>query len=177
MNTNAPIPLTPTSVLQAMLRRANGRLPGSKSVCGVCGKEDSRNAKSINDKCPIHKEVHEGKYVEQVERIEKVLGMDGTSLDQRTGFNAQIEWYSGRILKARQEHEAYVPDPKEEKSTPAQARGAGAALKFNESATAKILRECLALLGAKADAERDPEKLAAYVKGNLVLLLNEAAKK
>jgi hypothetical protein len=170
---NAPINLTPTSVLQAMLRRQNGRLPGSKSVCGVCGKEDSRNAKSINDKCPTHKEVHEGTYVEQVERINKLLGMDATSLDQRKHFNAQIEWYSGRILKAREEHEKYVPEPKEEQATGKAAPTATRVVAYKDSEVGAILRECLTLMGAKASAEYDPVALAKYVKGNITLLLNE----
>lgn len=173
MNTLTPPTLTPTSVLQAMLRRANGRLPGNKSVCGVCGKEDSRNAKSINDKCPTHKEVHEGKYVEQVERINKLLGLDSTSIDQRKHFNAQIEWYSGRILLARQEHEKYVPDPKEEQVTGKQVATGGKVVAYKDSEVGAVLRECLTLLGAKASAEYDPVKLAQYVKGNITLMLNE----
>jgi hypothetical protein len=173
MDTISNPTLTPTSVLLAMLRRTKGRAPGSKSICGVCGKENSRSDAKVDAKCPIHKEAHEGKdgvsYVELVAKLDQLLNRDSTSIDMRKNFNAQIDWYSQRLLLARQEHEAYVPDVKEPGAVKA-----GVTLpapKYADSDVAAALREILGMLGGKAENEPHPLKLAEYVKSNLRLLL------
>jgi hypothetical protein len=167
-----PRPLTPLANLSTILNRGKGREKGSMSRCSVCGKEDSRSDKRVDAKCPIHKRVHEEKLVERAAKLDKILLGGVIGLDERKDFNAQAEWIAQQILAARQEHEMYVPDEKEEGAhTPKLP-----ALKYEDSAVGAILRECLDMLGAKANAESNPETLAEYVRGNLRLLLADIKK-
>ncbi len=172
-----PAELTPMTALIAMNRR--GREPGGKNACGVCGKPETRNSERVNNACPTHKMVADRGIVKLAAQLEYKLSLRGhgeVDFATRKSFNAQLEYYAQAILKARLEHNAYIPPEPDAKAQGNVKAGAPTQIKYVDSAVGAVLRECLALLGAKASAEFDPLKLAGYVKGNIMLLIVEAQK-
>lgn len=163
----APSPsLTPMRDLVMLMNRNKGRDAGSISHCKVCGKEGATNHPKVNAKCPTHAKAVEEKWHERIKRIEYLLKSGTLDLVQSGQFNAQLTYIAQQLLKAREEHESYVPEEKEETTTRASAPPAA----INEHAVVVKIREVLSLLDAKADAEKDPVRLLDYVMGNIRLL-------
>ncbi len=170
--TQGPVQLTPETVLISLLRRGSkGREKGSVSSCNVCGKTDSRNHSALNEKCPTHAKAAAGKWTKKIEQLETLLNREIPFVD-RNDYNAQLKWYSDQLLIARHEHESYEPTEKEVATKPA-VRSIHTDEPKDASALGSALRECLALMGARADGEKDPMMLVSYIKGNINMLLQE----
>ena len=172
-DTKPPV-LTPMTVLLDVLNRGKkrGREEGSISTCAVCGKEHARNDKRLNtDKYPSHKLAHEGKYVERLARLNMILNGNLVDMVTRGVYNAEEDAIKRVLFMARKEHDSYVPEEKPEQTSKATVKQG--VTHINEHAVTTAIREILAMMGAKADAEKDPVKLLGYVKGNISLLQNQ----
>jgi len=174
--------LTPMTNLIRLLNPRKGREKGSVSRCNVCGLEDARNDQKLNDPRTAHGYAHTEKLTKRAEHLEKLLNASGTSLldlAQREQFNAEAALIASKIMAARKEHEKWQAEAPARAEAAARAGGKpvtvakAAPVHVNEHAVTVLAREILALMGAKADAERDPVKLLGYVKGNIMLLQNE----
>lgn len=178
---NTPIALTPMVNLTNLLRRGGkGRAPGSVSRCNVCGLEDARNDQKLNDPRTAHGYAHAEKLTARAEKLEQLLNATGVhllDLNTRKSYNAEAEYIAGKIMEARKEHEKWQAEAPARAEAAAKAKGqtstASAPVKVNEHAVTVGLREILAMMGARADAEKDPVKLITYIKGNISLLQNQ----
>lgn len=109
MNTNIATKIDfDSAMLDAALKRTpKGRVKGTVSKCVVCGKDESRNSKAVNDASPNHALVLNEKYHEKARDIEKRLQDKSTDLTAR-GVLVKAAEEIGKLIKAaRAEHDQY----------------------------------------------------------------------
>lgn len=160
---NEMVIMTPKEI-QAQIRsaRKENDVKQTREVsCGVCGKPESRNTNKVNDNCPTHKLAHTSGWVKALASLNTHLEASGTDkIDfvRRNQFNAQKEWLEAQLLKARAEHDAYVPESAEESQ---------------KSKVAEVLSKTFALLGVEVPVNPDPESKGVWSTLNLVESLHE----
>ena len=105
--TVAKIDFTSAMFLNALKGRAKGRATGTKSYCAVCGKEESRNSKAVNDVSPNHSMAADQKLLKRSADIEKRLADKTTTLDDRKVLTDAANDIDLILVAARKEHDLY----------------------------------------------------------------------
>jgi BMFP domain-containing protein YqiC len=92
------------------LRNLLGEGPAGVKSCSVCGKPESRNTKQVNTACPAHALAIAEDLPSKFRMVTRALGSNYMDFVQRKSFNAQLESIRAKLIKAREEHDAFTPE-------------------------------------------------------------------
>lgn len=141
-------------------------LPGQRvegvSHCGVCGKPHATLTKAAKD-LPLHKQAITEDWAGHFRNLTKTLGGNiMLDLVARKKWNAQLDWYTDMLTKAREEHDAMPVSAQAAAGAARKAANQGAKAEQAEwgSKTVDLLSKSLLKLGVKVcGPSSDPKSI------------------